>query len=102
MDQYNYMQEYSTQVSIFPVRENSKNLGKTPKRFSPVCCMWLFMVFMQCEYYTPLQTITIDCAIEPPAVYIFHSKLVKVKIFVMTFCNFVSEISETTLGIQIS
>ena len=102
------------------VRENSGNLGKTQKsqgklrefvtvtqkgkdfaslgyvRLVP-CVHWLTGYSGFCEYYTTLQTITVGAA---RTTSWLPSNLIKGKIFLMEFWNFLREISGKTRGIS--
>ena len=63
----------------------------------PSCVYWLTGSSDFCEYYTPLQTITVGAA---RTTSWLPSNLIKGKIFLMEFWNFLREISGKTQGIS--
>ena len=61
----------------------------------PSCIHWLTAYSGFCEYYTPLQTVTVGCARTTSCL---PSNLIKGKVFLMEFWNFLREISGKTPG----
>ena len=75
--------------------------GKGFRQFLVMCVLidWLTGYSGFCEYYTPLQTITVGCA---RTTSWLPSNLIKGKVFLMEFWNFLREISGKTQGISFS